>query len=108
MKFEIVGKNYAVSEGLQNITEKKCSKLDKYFEDDKGAVAKFSIEYEGSIYTTELKVSFRSLVYRASATSENPYDNLDLVIPKLIGQVRKQKDIWAKNKKGVENTYEEE
>ena len=37
-----------------------------------------------------------------------PIDNLDEVIPRLLGQMRKQKDIWGKDKKGTPNVYEEE
>ena len=42
------------------------------------------------------------------ASSDSPFDNIDLVIPRLLGQHRKQKDIWGKSKRGSENVYEEE
>lgn len=108
MKIDIFGKNYNVSDSLKAITEKKCSKLDKYFGDDEDAVAKFVVTLEGGNYTTEMSVTYRSLVYRASAQSDSPFDNIDEVIPRLLGQIRKQKDIWGKSKKGAENVYEEE
>ena len=108
MKVEIFGKNYNVSDSLQKITEKKCAKLDKYFSDDKNAVAKVQVTLENGDYETELTVTYKTQTYRASAISQTPFDNIDLVIPKLLGQIRKQKDIWSKGKKGKPNQYDEE
>lgn len=108
MKIEIFGKDYNVSDSLKAITEKKCSKLDKYFEDDENAVAKIVVTREGETYTTELSVIYRSLTFRATAASATPFDNIDAVIPRLLGQIRKQKDVWGKSKKGADNVYEEE
>lgn len=55
-------------------------------------------------------VTAKGITYRASAQSESPFDNIDEVIPRLLGQVRKQKDIWEKDKKGgvVETPDDEE
>ncbi len=108
MKVEIFGKNYNVSDSLRDITQKKCAKLNKYFDDDENAVAKVQVTLDNGTYTTELSVIYRSLTYRASAVSATPFDNIDDVIPKLLGQVRKQKDIWAKGKKGMPNEIDGE
>lgn len=107
MKIEIFGKNYNVSDSLKAITEKKCAKLDKYFHDDEGAVAKFIVTLEGGTYTTDMTVVYRSQTYRAEASSDTPFDNIDLVIPRLLGQIRKQKDIWGKAKRGPEDEDED-
>ena len=96
LSIEIFGKNYTVSDGLTNMTLKKCSKLDNYFKDDENAKVNFTVTLEGDTYTTDLVVSSRGITYRATAVSDSPYTNLDLVIPKLLGQVRKQKDIWER------------
>ena len=45
-------------------------------------------------------ITAKGVTYRASAQGESPFDNIDEVIPRLLGQVRKQKDIWEKDKKG--------
>ncbi len=108
MKIEIFGKNYNVSDSLKKITEKKCAKLDKYFHDDDDAVTKFYVTHEGETYTTDMTVVYRSQTYRAEAQSQSPFDNIDIVIPRLLGQIRKQKDIWGKSKRGSENEYDEE
>lgn len=96
LAIEIFGKNYNVSDGLKSMTEKKSSKLDNYFKDDENAKAVYTVTLEGDTYTTDLVVSTHGLTYRASAASASPFDNLDIVIPKLLGQVRKQKSIWGK------------
>ena len=90
MRIEIFGKNYNPSDSLKAITEKKCAKLERRFEDENA------------------EVTSKGISYRASAMSDSPFDNLDEVIPRLLGQMRKQKDIWGKDKKGTPNVYEEE
>ena len=96
LNIEIFGKNYTVSDGLTNMTLKKCSKLDKYFKDDENATVQFTVTLEGDTYETDCVVTTRGITYRATAQTDSPYTNLDLVIPKLLGQVRKQKDIWER------------
>ena len=86
MKFEYFGKDYDVSDLLKDITEKKCRKLDKYFKSDENALVRLNVIKDG-------------MHYRAEAKGFNPFDNIDELIPKIIGQIRKQKDIWEKNKK---------
>lgn len=98
MRIEIFGKNYNPSDSLKAITEKKCAKLDRRFDDDNVEV-KFTVTYENGDYTTDMVVTSKGLTYRASAMSGSPFDNLDEVIPRLLGQMRKQKDIGARTKK---------
>ena len=100
LNIEIFGKNYTVSDGLTNMTLKKCSKLDKYFKDDENATVQFTVTLEGDTYQTDCVVTTRGIVYRAAAATDSPYTNLDLVIPKLLGQVRKQKSIWGRKGAG--------
>lgn len=57
LSIEIFGKNYTVSDGLTNMTLKKCSKLDNYFKDDENARVNFTVTLEGDTYTTDLVVS---------------------------------------------------
>ncbi len=102
LSIEIFGKNYTVSDGLKEMTLKKTSKLDNYFKDDENARVSYCVTLEGDTYATDLTVTTRSITYRATAESSDPFTNLDLVIPKLLGQVRKQKDIWAKKGEAVD------
>lgn len=107
MRIEIYGKNYNPSDSLKAITEKKCTKLDRRIVDEDAEI-KFTVTYENGDYTTDMVLTTKGLTYRASAMSGSPFDNVDEVIPKLLGQMRKQKDIWGKDKKGTPNVYEDD
>ena len=105
MKLEIYGKNYNPSDSLKAITEKKSEKLARRLKGDDNAQVKYTVTLENGIYSTDLTVVTRGQSYRAEVESDSPFDNLDTVIPKLLGQMRKQKDIWGKSKKGSPNVY---
>ena len=98
MKFDIYAKNYEVGEKLKNITEQKLSKLDKYFKDD-DTVAKVSFKKQANSLTTEIMLDFNGKLVRATATSDNFYDNIDVVLPKLEGQIRKHRTKFDKHNK---------
>ena len=100
MKIEICGRNYEVSEKLKAITEQKLAKLDKYFvgADTK---AKVSFKKEASALTTEVMLDYAGKFVRATATSDNFYDNLDVVIPKIEGQIRKHRTRFDKHQKNI-------
>ncbi len=91
MNITIFGKNYNPSDSLVKITEKKCAKLAKRLGD--GADLRFTVTLENEDYTTDLQITCEKGDFRVSATSRSPFDNLDIVIPRLEGQLRKQKDI---------------
>src|SRR5574344_2140421 len=98
MKIEFFGKEYSVSDSLKKMSEKKCKKLNKYFDQD--AVLRFNVTLESGSYKTELVVSSDGKQVRAEAVSSDPYSNLDVVIPRIEGQMRKKKSIWERFSKG--------
>lgn len=98
MKIDIYAKNYEVSEKLKTITEQKLSKLDKYFKDDDSA-AKVSFKKQANSLTTEIMLDFNGKFVRATATSDNFYDNIDVILPKLEGQIRKHRTRFDKHNK---------
>lgn len=108
MNIEYIGKDYSVSDGLKKMTEKKCGKLKKYLKDQ---TIKFTITLvkadnaSKGEYTTEAVTTFGKTEIRAEARSDSPFNNLDEIVPKLEGQMRKKKTIWGKRKKGKENDY---
>lgn len=105
MKLEIYGKNYSPSDSLKNVTEKKSAKLARRLKGDDNAQVRFTVTLENGVYSTDLTVITRGQTYRAEAQSDSPFDNVDVVIPRLLGQLRKQKDIWGRPKKGAPNVY---
>lgn len=105
MKLEIYGKNYNPSDSLKAITEKKCAKLNRRLSKDMDAVVRFTVTFENDKYTTDVTVLTRGQTYRAEETGDNPFDNVDIVIPRLLGQMRKQKDIRIRGNKGEAKEY---
>ncbi len=100
MKIELLGKNYDVSEKLKEITAQKLSKLDKYFESDE-TKAKVCFKKQASTLTTEVMLDYTGKFVRATASGDNPYDTLDLILPKLEGQIRKYRTRFDKHQKNV-------
>ena len=97
MKIEITSRNYQLSEHLKEVTEKKLSKLDKYFDGD--AKAKVSFKKEASTLTVEVMLDYASRLVRATASGDNFYDQIDVVLPKLEGQIRKYRTRFDKYQK---------
>ena len=99
MKIEIVARNYEVNEHLRKVTEQKLDKLDKYFDEE--ASAKVSFKKQAQSLTTEVMLDYCGRLVRATASSDNFYDNLDIVLPKLEGQIRKYRTRFDKHNKNA-------
>lgn len=91
MIIELVSKNYNEGNRLVNVIEKKLSRLDKYFSGDAEALVKLSTVGTEK-YTMEITVRFGGYIARAEVTSQNMYDNIDFVLPKLEKQIAKFRD----------------
>lgn len=98
MKIEITGRNYTVSEHLKEVTEQKLKKLDKYFAHG-DTVAKVCFKQEASSRTTEIMLDYAGKFVRATATGDNFYDNIDIVLPKIEGQIRKYRTRFDQSSK---------
>ncbi len=108
MEIILNSKNYKITDDFKAIAEKKVSKLEKLFNDDENVTATVSVTKEKTSYKTTLVVKYRSFDFRGESEDGTPYDAIDIIIPRVEGQIRKQKDIWGKSKKGSENVYEDE
>ncbi len=100
MKIEFLGKNYDMSDNLKDITAQKLSKLDKYFDSDE-TKAKVSFKKQASTLTTEIMLDYTGKLVRATASCDNAYDTLDLILPKLEGQIRKYRTRFDKHQKNT-------
>jgi putative sigma-54 modulation protein len=89
MRIDIIGTNYNPSNQLKELIQKKSEKLDRYFDDN--ASAKFVCSKTGGIdkYTLEATIWFGGKVIRVEETSDNIYDNVYVIIPKIERMVRK-------------------
>ena len=98
MKTVITGKNYAPSEKLKDIIEKKFAKLDKYFSDDITANV-LTIKEKGT-YKVEATLKANGTIFRAETRSGDPYDCVDRCIEKLSNQMSRFKTKLQKKYKG--------
>ncbi|MBO7187468.1 MAG: ribosome-associated translation inhibitor RaiA [Clostridia bacterium] len=99
MRIELNERNYQASEHLKRILDQKLSKLDKYFDED--ANAKVVLKKEGSTLVTEVMLSYAGKLIRAEVASDNFYENIDKVLPKLEGQIRKHRTKFDKHSKNT-------
>ncbi len=100
MKLDIIARNCEVSEKLKAVADAKFAKLDKYFGDEE-AVVKVSFKKEGNFMTVEVMLNYANKFVRATASGDNFYDDLDVVLPKLEGQIRKYRTRFDKHSKNV-------
>lgn len=89
MKIEMVCKNCIAGEKLREVIDKKISKLDKYFEDD--TKCKIYMKKEGKSSKMEVSLEYKGNFIRAQAYGDNFYDTIDIVLPKIEGQLRKHR-----------------
>ena len=85
MKVNYVAKNYKVSTKFKDILEKKLEKFNKFF--DKTVEAKVNCDVQEHREKLEITISSGTYFFRAEAVSDNMYNNIDLVIPKLERQI---------------------
>lgn len=88
MKFDIVARDFSLSQKLKKLIEEKVAKLSRYLGDE------FDIRIvcrkEKSMYKMEITVTSRGLNYRADVSNnENMYANVDLALPKIERQIVK-------------------
>lgn len=100
MKIDILTRNYELGEKLKEITEQKVNKLKKYFADSDVKI-KVVHKKEANALTTEIMLDYVGKFVRATATSDNFYDNLDVVLPRIEGQIRKYRTRFDKHQKNT-------
>lgn len=93
MKYQIVGKNITVTEGITSQITRKLSKLDKYFHTDDEVLARVVVRvYKGSDEAkVEVTIFSKDTTFRAEVKHHDLYAAVDLAVDKLLGQMRKLK-----------------
>lgn len=99
MRIEILGKNYVPADKLKDIITQKLSKLDKYFDDDAIAKVVCYTAKGGDKHIMEVTINLDKKLLRAEVTTDNMYNNIDLIIPKLTRQIRKYRTKLSKKVK---------
>ncbi len=91
MKYQIIGKNVSITEGISSAIQKKCSKLDKYLVNPDEVECRAVVSAHKNSQKVELTISLPQVTLRSEVEEEDLYAAIDLSIDKLQGQLRKLK-----------------
>jgi len=91
MNYNIRGQRVQVTEALREYTEKKLSRLEKYFEPSITSEVNVTLTVTKGQHTVEVTIPFSGIILRAEEKSEDMYASIDLVVDKLERQIRKHK-----------------
>ena len=100
MRMTYTGKNVEVTDALRDVTEKKLTKLDKYFQKDIEGNVTFSTQKNRKII--EVTISLPGTIIRAEESSDDMYASIDKAVDVLERQVRKHKTKLQKRYKNTE------
>lgn len=89
MIMNYVGKNMEVTDALREVTERKLSRLDKYFQKDIQGNVTFSTQKNRKII--EVTINLPGTIIRAEESSDDMYASIDKAIDVLERQIRKYK-----------------
>ena len=92
MKTSIRGNKVTVTKSIKEYINEKLGRLDKYFENPKDIECKVLIKVKNQEQIIEVTVPTSKFTLRAEERHEDLYAATDLVIDKLEGQIRKNKD----------------
>ena len=90
MRFEIVGKNISVTEGMRTKIEEKLGFLDKYILIDPNVIARVVCRVYPNTQKIEVTIPTKVGILRAEVEHEDFYAAIDLAIDKLEDQIRRQ------------------
>ena len=114
MKFVYSGKD-VVSDSLKARTEKKLSKLERYFTQEPESIVRFK-QQRGGRNIAEITMSVNGLILRAEEDSNDMYLSIDRAVDKLESQIRRYRTKMGKQVRearaeapeaAVEPVYEE-
>lgn len=89
MKINIFAKNMQLTDALKEATEKKISRLDKFFRQD--VQAKVVLSVEKKIQKVEVTIPFNGRIVRVEESSDDMYNSIDEAVEALEKQIRKHK-----------------
>ena len=105
MNIQFVGKNVEVTDALKEVTEKKLSKLEKYFQESISGNVTFSTQKNNK--TIEVTIDIPGTIIRAEETSDDMYASIDKSVDVLERQIRKYKTkLQKKYKEGQTIRFE--
>lgn len=91
MQVIIKGKNLDITPAMRRYTEKKVSKLGKFFDDNLEIVIEVAFDVQRSQEMVEITAHVNGLLLRAEGRTDDMYASVDAAVDKLERQVRKYK-----------------
>ena len=91
MKYQIIGKNIKITEGISAAIEKKLHKMDKYFLINDEVDCRVVCSTHETEQKIEVTIFLPQMPLRAEVTSQDLYAALDIAVDRLEGQMRKNK-----------------
>ncbi|MEK3883880.1 ribosome-associated translation inhibitor RaiA [Paenibacillus sp. PL2-23] len=91
MIYNIRGQRFQVTEALRDYTEKKLSRLEKYFDAPIASEITVTLSVTKGQHTVEVTIPLVGVMLRAEEKSQDMYASIDLVVDKLERQIRKHK-----------------
>ena len=90
MKFRYVGNKCTPRESTKEYTEKKLSKLNRFFSGDCTADVVYTLE-KGDRFKVEVTVIYEGIIFRAQSVTDDFMHSIDEVVDLLVRQIRKHK-----------------
>lgn len=100
MKYQIIGKNIEVTEGIRSKVESKLSRMEKYFVINEDVTCRVVVRSYKIGAKVEITIFTQFMDLRAEVANEDLYAAVDLAIDKLEGQMRKLKTRMDRSKPG--------
>lgn len=97
MKLDITGLHMEITEAIKDFTTKKVEKLSRFFDDDVLCHITYTAK-DGKI-NINIRIQYKSRTYIADELTTDVYSDLDDVIEKIEGQIRKNKSIIDKKRR---------
>lgn len=91
MKYQIIGKNIEVTDGIKQAVEKKLSRMEKYFVIDENVSCRVVVRSYKIGAKVEVTIFTSMMDLRAEVKDNDLYAAVDLAVDKLEGQMRKLK-----------------
>lgn len=91
MKYQIIGKNISVTEGISAAIQKKLARMDKYFVITEDVNCRVVVSAHNESQKVEVTIFLPQMTLRAEVEGEDLYAAIDIAIDKLQGQMRKLK-----------------
>lgn len=106
MNLDIHTHNYKLTDHFTEVLTTKTKKLDKFFVEDTSI--KVVCRQIKDTHSLELTILLDNVVCRAEVSSDNMYNNIDIVLPKLEKQIIKHHEkVISKTKKERLKTLQE-